>query len=1453
MAKKGKKNGASPSPEVAPGKKGKKGSKSEEPAILTKEEQRAQQQAHRAKVTSTASWTGKLPHTLLHEFCVKKKWNKVEYDMRRHGDKGMVATAVLSWTDPKTKEVLKVKMNDPTFDRTTGTGLLLPQETAAEARHMAAVVALSRVAFNKNLQMMLPPNHKKLWYDLEDYRKLISKSDPRSCARLFDLEPFTSMVEEKKTREKAEEEFKAKQNQAEKTQQIPILITNASSSKPSSSSRRAGNDRNKPSDGQITKIVKPAKTRRSLVKFPRKVWERASFVDLEESTRQMIEATLKPVINWESEMYKETPEKHAERAELEVKLVGIGFRQIHVKEAMQFKDPLSFLLFNLPDDDLPPFFHKRKEDSKNKVEIASLPLSTRLVVERLTELGVSEDEAHYSLQEARMNENEAVAILMSEFVTVPPSSADHSTEISEEESLEMWRQELESLQCIDESKVEDIVTDLSYSVVLEGGLKLKARLYRTQGYPYKLPGIIVSTFDKKYKLPNYIKKQILSKLVNYLVEGNLIGDMLVYNIIEWLEDNIQNIIDNPGSLLSQNDLATSSHSDTIRGNHAKSVYNKKKNSRNVSLSPQQLDSLHTEYLNRQKTKQYKEMQEVRALLPAWKKQDEIVELIEQNDVVLITGETGSGKSTQVVQFILDALQNLKRSTKIICTQPRRISAIGLAERVADERCVTCGDEVGYTIRGVNMTKATTRIRFMTTGVLVRILQGDQSLLNDSIVVIDEVHERSIDTDLVVTLLKNLLGKVKGLKIVLMSATVNVDLFSKFFPQLGRCHIEGRTFPIKDYFLDDILEALDFKIKKNEKPQLYRYEDTDDLDNGSQGGDDGYIRPGPDSNFFKSGQINYDLLCQVALHVDQELKSGSNDGSIIIFLPGVAEIDKSCRMLKEMDTSHRFVVLPLHSALTPEDQKKVFRRYGSKRKIVVSTNIAETSITIDDCVATIDTGRAKTMYYNPRENTTRLIESFISKAEAKQRRGRAGRVRKGVSYKLFSKRLFEEDMVDMPAPEIKRVALESLYISVKAMGVKDVTSFLASGLESPPLQSLRKAERMLTTVGLLEEDDRSLTQLGRYISLMPVMDSKQGKLLIYSIIFGVTDLGVLTASILSSGSQMFIGGRDNRDAIKKVLLRYQARGDLLAMVEILRQYLSIEDKAAKRQFMRDNMLSYNKVSEILSARAQYYSILRDVGFLPMSYRPWNGSPTFNANESNSSVVEIILTGSFYPNVARVQLPDPKFLATSSGAIEKDPEAKTIKYWVRNEEYVDKLSELRQTQTASGSVDMDDMPLPSTRAFIHPSSVLFSDRNVNVEEIRALEGAAEEGAADKYASRNPMLKLPFLVYNSSHCTSKLFLNGITPTSTLSLLLFGGPISYDIHGEQHSPGIVVDDWLPVRTWCKNAVLIKRLRQQLDVSIREVLQRPRYDSRPSDARSDSDTATATSVIDLVVKIVGA
>ncbi|SCU84303.1 LAFA_0D09230g1_1 [Lachancea sp. 'fantastica'] len=1392
MAKK-----ASKSPPVVPepassattgNKKGRKGRREET------EEMKQTRLLNRAKVTSTSSWTGKLPQTLLHEFCQKRKWNRVEYDMKKAGNDGMISTAILSHTDPKTNEALVVKMYDPAFDRATGKGLLKPQETAMEARHFAATVALYRLASMSNMQMMLPPNHKSLWYELDDFRKKLVKQDKAQAERLFDPEPFKRLLLERKSKDLKSKERDAKQQQAQKTRQAPTLITSLSSTEdqiPQDGKRKHERREVEPFD-------------RKVIRFPQKVWDTATFIDLRESSRAEMENSLKTHVDWSAKKW--VGEFSTERKKLQERLIHLGFRKPHVLESLNYKDPLSFLLLNLPEDDLPPFFHKRQQDTKMKVEISSLPLRVQNMINRLMEGGASYDEVLYALEFTDNCENEAAGKLTEKLLAVPIKPV---SEISEAESDELWIQELESLQSIfgDES-IEILNDDKScYAMDLIDKFKLKLKVYKTKRYPNAFPGLIVSTFSKDFKLPNYIKQNILTETLNYVTESSLLGDMLIYHIYEWLRENIATIIESPGLLLPDSETTAARKAVEESG---KGPAFRKRSSKLGNLNTDEIKILNSEYKSRIATPEFASMKKQRSQLPAWKIQESIVEMIDKNDVVLITGETGSGKSTQIVQFVFDQLIAQKGKlgkVKIICTQPRRISAIGLAERVSEERCSPCGDEVGYLIRGVNKTKPSTSIRFMTTGVLVKILQGNKDYLSNTVVFIDEVHERSVDTDLIVILLKNLRGKVPGLRIVLMSATVNVEVFTNYFRELKSCHIEGRTFPIKDFFLEDVLETLDYKIKRRN----ISYEDN-------ESGQGEYLKPSADSKFFQSGQIDYSLIASLVSHIDAKLKAENSNGSIVVFLPGVGEINNCCRILKQSESASNLVVLPLHSALLPADQKNVFKRFAGKRKIVVSTNIAETSITIDDCVATIDSGRVKSMFYNAQENTTRLVECFVSKAEAKQRRGRAGRVRAGFSYKLFSKTRFAE-MSEQPVAEIKRVSLESLYLSVKSMGIKDVIAFLSKGLDPPPAESLQKSERLLTAAGLLGEDDNRLTELGQYISLMPLMDYKHGKMLIYSIIFGCADVGVNIAAILSCSGSPFAVTQENRDAIKNLCQSYSNAGDLLAYLEVVRQYLAIDDSASRRKFMSQNFLSYNKMNEINSSRSQLLSILSDIGFLPHNY-DLKKSSYLNRNANNLEIIKAILTGAFYPQVARVQLPDQKFVSTSSGAIEKDPEAKMIRYWIRNEKYIDHLYGLDRES------EVENTNLPATRAFLHPSSVFFSTKTDLPVEAAALDASS----AKAVANGQNYLKAPFIIYNSSHSSNKLYLREITPTSTLALLLFGGSIKYELQASVHSPGLVVDNWLPIRTWCKNGVLIKELRGLLDSVISQKLGSPGHTSHGGD-----------------------
>jgi HrpA-like RNA helicase len=428
---------------------------------------------------------------------------------------------------------------------------------------------------------------------------------------------------------------------------------------------------------------------------------------------------------------------------------------------------------------------------------------------------------------------------------------------------------------------------------------------------------------------------------------------------------------------------------------------------------------------------------------------------------------------QSVQFVLDDLiqRQLGSVANIICTQPRRISALGLADRVADERCSQVGDEIGYTIRGESKQKpGVTKITFVTTGVLLRRLQTSGGSSDDVVaaladvshVVVDEVHERSLDTDFLLVLLRDILRRRKDLKVILMSATLDAEVFERYFYDVGpvgRVEIQGRTYPVQDWYMDDIVHATGFSGGNAE------HEDD-------RGG-----KPLAGNLMSVGFGINYDLIAETVHYIDQQL--GEKDGGILIFLPGTMEIDRTLQALRNFSNLH---ALPLHASLLPIEQKRVFPLPPpGKRKVIAATNVAETSITIEDIVAVIDTGRVKETSYDPQNNMVRLAETWASRAACKQRRGRAGRVRAGECYKLYTRNA-EMKMMERPDPEIRRVPLEQLCLSIKAMGVQDVPNFLASALTPPESTAVEGAVRLLGQMGAIT--DNELTALGRHMSMIP---------------------------------------------------------------------------------------------------------------------------------------------------------------------------------------------------------------------------------------------------------------------------------------------------------------------------------------------------------------------------------
>ncbi|CCE82984.1 Piso0_002757 [Millerozyma farinosa CBS 7064] len=1364
-------------------------------------------------VAGNFGWTGKLPATLVHEHCQKQKWNKPIFDMKRNS-KGFIGIAKLSWINPQTKEVIEVQMS-PDLD------LYSPTETTNEARHFAATYVLHRINYVKNLKMILPTLFRDYYSSLEKKRLEILKSNKELHDSIYNIDPFSVVLAKRAKEEKRKKEQETKARNLTKVPRAAISI----SSGQTESSQKKNYD--------LRKKVKSVVTNST---FSKKVWQNAPFIDLPSELRVSIEDTIKHHINsmgWSNKVKQPTKENF----EL---LLELGFRKSHIEESLKytstFQDSLEWLLFHIPEDDLPHYFSKTDRDSA-----VSLKISNNIKFERtfnnIRKLGFDRDDIIKALCETDNDERlTAVKLtnsLIEDFKPVKP-----------DDSHELWLQEIEGMALTGNRKYEFndsgklIVTfDISPRKLDKNLLGLK--LYYGEFYPNQLPGIQIVVKKEGFKLANYIKLSILKCLVTFLTESYILGECQIFSIIEWMEDNIADIIDNPGPLYTPKVLNKPSQ---IMDKDSKSRGSQGKNRQ--ELSEVQEKEIQNNYKSRVGSKESESSLESRSKLPAWGKKDSLIDVISSNRVTLITGETGSGKSTQVVQFLLDDMyqKNNFKST-IICTQPRRISTIGLAERVSQERISKVGDETGYIIRGENKTKKTTRLSFVTVGVLLRMLQSFLSSKSDNMsffdrleyIIIDEVHERSVDTDFLLIIMKMITSKLPKLKIVLMSATLQIETFKKFFKtDMNHIHIEGRTFPIQDYYLNQILDELDYNITNKDGEQ---------------------IKPKADSSYFKQGNLNYDLMSLLCLHIDEQLNSNHDNGSVLIFLPGIAEIERCIKQIeaKFAEKDKKTWCLPLHSALSSADQQRVFKSAApGKRKIVVSTNVAETSITIPDCVVVIDAGKVKTLYYDTQFNSTKLVENWCSKAEVAQRRGRAGRIRSGTCYHVYTKET-EMSMINQPVPEIKRVNLENLYLIVKAMGVKNVENFLNSGLDPPEQSTLKQSSKYLDNIGAIS--DGVLTNLGKYLSLIPT-DVHNGKLLIFGCIFGCLDFALTMASI-SAGGNLFVNSFQKRDEIKQILKKFSKQsGDSIALYNLISEYerLRTEGKST-REFMSNNYLSYTSIRDILSSKAQFLALLKEIGFAPLDYNSSNkASKSFinlNRNRSDVSVQRALLTGAYYPQIARVQFPDPKYVQSIAGSVEVDPDERKTKIWIRK-------STLDVTSDSSPSTDT-----AVARAFLHPSSVLFNtSKNDDADGIDLGEFLNDDESldVDKWkkmtenlqpkVSNNPAaLKHPFIVYMSSHQSTKLYLREVTPTSVMVTLLFGGEISYDIlsyvSAENAPTGIILDDWIPVRTWCKNGVLIKKLRGLLDMVIQNKLSHPTNATNLSS--NDPDNEVLTVIEDLL------
>uniref|UniRef100_A0A7N0V4Q0 RNA helicase n=3 Tax=Kalanchoe fedtschenkoi TaxID=63787 RepID=A0A7N0V4Q0_KALFE len=638
----------------------------------------------------------------------------------------------------------------------------------------------------------------------------------------------------------------------------------------------------------------------------------------------------------------------------------------------------------------------------------------------------------------------------------------------------------------------------------------------------------------------------------------------------------------------------------------------------------------------------KAMQLFREKLPAFKVKDEFLNAVSKNQVLVVSGETGCGKTTQLPQFILEEEISSLRGAKcnIICTQPRRISAISVAARIASEQGESLGETIGYQIRLESKRSEQTRLLFCTTGVLLRKLVQDPELSGVSHLLVDEIHERGMNEDFLLIILRDLLPRRPDMRLILMSATINADLFSKYFCNAPTIHIPGFTFPVAELFLEDVLEKTQYKIKS----EFDNYQR-----NSRRRGKLEDSKKDPITALFED--IDVDVCYRKyssATRQSLEAWSGSlldfslveatieyicrheGDGAILVFLTGWDDISKLHDRVKEnyFLRDPKFLVLPVHGSMPTINQREIFERPPPNvRKIVLATNIAESSITIDDVVYVIDCGKAKETSYDALNKLACLLPSWISKASARQRRGRAGRVQPGVCYRLYPQ-LVHDAMPDYQLPEILRTPLQELCLHIKSLQLGSIGSFLAKALQPPDALSVQNAIELLKTIGALD-DQEELTPLGRHLSTIP-LDPNIGKMLLIGSVFQCLDPALTIAAALAHRDPFVLplNRKEEADAAKRSFAG-DSCSDHIALLNAFERWKDAKRKGNDRAFCWENFLSPVTLQMMDDMRKQFLDLLSDIGFV----NRYQASNSYNKYSSDLEMVSAILCAGLYPNVVQ----------------------------------------------------------------------------------------------------------------------------------------------------------------------------------------------------------------------------
>lgn len=532
-------------------------------------------------------------------------------------------------------------------------------------------------------------------------------------------------------------------------------------------------------------------------------------------------------------------------------------------------------------------------------------------------------------------------------------------------------------------------------------------------------------------------------------------------------------------------------------------------------------------------------------LPVYEQKDKILEVLEKNQVIVVQSPTGSGKTTQIPVILHEA--GFSDSGIIAVTQPRRIAALSVSEFISKQLGTTYPGLVGYKMRFEDKTDSSTKIKIMTDGILLQEMKLDPWMSKYSVVMVDEAHERSLNIDFVLGLLKRVLQARPEFKVIVSSATMNAEAFSSYFGNCPIVNIDTITYPVSVIYDPPAIPAS------------------------------------------TSSPAASDALLNKIESTIQRVLSNKVNGDILIFLPGEKIIKDCMQKLYKSSFSRKIHIIPLYGRLAKEEQERVFDSAPlGKKKVIISTNIAETSVTIPGITVVIDSGLAKLNFYNPRTFTSSLIETPVSKASCNQRKGRAGRTQEGTCYRLYPRKDYETRQM-YTLEEIFRTDLSEVVLRMSELGITEFEQF--DFISPPGKEGIISAIETLNLLKALEKDN-TLSEIGKLMVKFPLMP-RLSRIIVEAILHypQVLEETIIASAFLSAQSPFILPPGEEMEARIAHHAFRDVQGDFLTYVKLFKKFINQEKP---EEFCEKNFLDYRVLSEIKNIKEQLELIVSDMG-------------------------------------------------------------------------------------------------------------------------------------------------------------------------------------------------------------------------------------------------------------------